>query len=159
MAVLMTLALVFSLAMSTAFAATSPTSGNKPVTKSNAGYTSETKTGTCSTYKSGKATIKTIKMKKAKKYAYFGVITYNKVKYNVYKVNKNAFSKTKKSIRKKLKGIKIYYKNVRFAKGAFKGLSTRKMTAYVKKNISKSAYKKIKANLKKAGWKGKVKRY
>lgn len=69
-------------------------------------------------------------------------------------VQKQAFTGAKS-----LKTIKVATKNVKFKKGAFKGLKTRKMTVRVSRKLSKKAYKKVVKSLRKAGFKGKIKRY
>ena len=76
------------------------------------------------------------------------------VKYTVNKIAKNAFKGCKK-----LK--KITYKGkvaLTVQKGAFSGLKTKKITFKVTKKMSKANFKKLKKNLKKAGFKGKIKR-
>lgn len=102
-------------------------------------------------------------------------VTVNGVNYKVTTINKGAFKKAKKvktvkvgasitTIKKgafngakKLKTVKIANKAAVIEKGAFKGLNTKKMTISVK--CSKKELKAIQAKYKKAGFKGKVKRY
>ena len=78
----------------------------------------------------------------------------NGYKFTVTGIAKNAFAKMKK-----LKTIKFYStKALKVAKGAFGKLNTKKMTIKVTKKMSKSEFKKFKKNLKKAGFKGTIKR-
>lgn len=71
----------------------------------------------------------------------------------VTRIDKNAFKglkKLKKITVKAAAGITV-------AKGAFKGVNTKKVTITVSKKMKKEILKKFKADLKKAGFKGKVK--
>ncbi len=69
-------------------------------------------------------------------------------------INKNAFAGAKKLKTITLKGTK----SITVKKGAFKGLKTKKMTIKVSKKMSKKQLTKLKKALKKAGFKGKVKK-
>ena len=89
------------------------------------------------------------KTKRVPKYA-----KYKGKKYLVKKIAKNAFAKMKK-----LRTIKFYNtKALTVAKGAFGKLKTKKITIKVTKKMSKSQFNKFKKNLRKAGFKGKIKR-
>ena len=104
-----------------------------------------------------KATLVTVtKSKRAKIKTKSVGVSFKKdgVKYTVNKIAKNAFKGCKK-----LK--KITYKGkvaLTVQKGAFSGLKTKKITFKVTKKMSKANFKKLKKNLKKAGFKGKIKR-
>ncbi len=81
-------------------------------------------------------------------------IEYKGKKYTVTGINKNAFAKMKK-----LRTIKIYAtKALKVQKGAWGKLNTKKMTVKVTKKMSKSQFSKFKKNLRKAGFKGAIKR-
>lgn len=74
--------------------------------------------------------------------------------YRVTGINKNAFAKMKK-----LRTVKIYAtKALKVQKGAFGKLKTKKITIKVTKKMSKSQFSKMKKNLRKAGFKGTIKR-
>ena len=74
------------------------------------------------------------------------------ITFTVNKIAKNAFKGCKK-----LKTIVFKGKvALTVAKGAFSGCKTSKMTFKVTKKMSKANFKKLKKNLKKAGFKGKI---
>lgn len=105
--------------------------------------------------KTKKATLNRVsKSKRAKmKTKYIGA-SFKKsgIKFTVSKIAKNAFKGCKK-----LKTIVFKGKvALTVAKGAFSGLKTSKMTFKVTKKMSKANFKKLKKNLKKAGFKGKI---
>lgn len=81
-------------------------------------------------------------------------VIYNGKKYKVVKVGKNTF-KGCKNIKK------ISYrptKALKFAKGAFNGLNTKKITFVVNKKMKASQFKLLKKRLRKAGFKGIIKK-
>ncbi|WP_029322974.1 leucine-rich repeat protein [Butyrivibrio sp. AE3004] len=102
-------------------------------------------------------------------------VTVDGVEYTVVEIKESAFANAKK-VRKitipsnvqtidtkaftgaeSLKKIKFNGKKaVKVAKGAFKGLDTKKMTIKVTKKMSKKQFKKFKKQLKKAGFKGTI---
>ena len=130
-------------------------------------YKTSAKHGTAKFYK-------LVKAKKTKVVVSASVST-NGVSYPVVAVSGNAFNKT--SVKKVVLGTNVYkvYKNtfkgakklkyiyirttkrVKVSKGAFKGLNTKKMT--IKINKKNKNYKKIVKALRKAGFKGKIKKY
>ena len=67
----------------------------------------------------------------------------------IKKVNKKGFTGTKKLKTIIVKGTK---------KGAFKNVNSKKITVKVNKKMSAKEFKKLKKNLKKAGFKGKIKK-
>ncbi len=78
----------------------------------------------------------------------------NGYKFTVTAIAKNAFAKMKK-----LKTIKFFStKALKVAKGAFGKLNTKKITIKVTTKMSKKEFKKFKKNLRKAGFKGTIKR-
>ena len=153
-----------------AFAAESPTQvPGKTVSTTVSGdqeYKTSAKHGTAKFYK-------LVKAKKTKVVVSASVST-NGVSYPVVAVSGNAFNKT--SVKKVVLGTNVYkvYKNafkgakklkyiyirttkrVKVSKGAFKGLNTKKMT--IKINKKNKNYKKIVKALRKAGFKGKIKK-
>ncbi len=170
---LLTAVLSAAIALSSvtvANAATSPSEANEPVTESNVSTDDSATVKKVSTSDDGTATVKKVANKKSVKIS--STVTVDGVTYKVTAIGANAFKKAKKvkkvtlpaSIKsvkkkaftgaKKLKKIIIKGKKTKFAKGAFKGLNTKKITIKVPKAKLK-AYKKA---LKKAGFKGKVKK-
>lgn len=167
------LAMAVSMIMP-AFAAKSPTKGKTPITKDMV-RDSKTKKNIYKVYKSGYAHLKSLKVPKKKSATVPSTITYKGVTYKVNWIRANAFCKNSKlrtitikgnikTINKHaFKGSKI--KTVKFAckkapklrKGSFKKCKVK--TVKVSKKMSKSAYKKFKKALRKAGFKGKIKRY
>ncbi len=78
----------------------------------------------------------------------------NGYKFTVTAIAKNAFAKLKK-----VKVIKFNFtKAPKVAKGAFGKLNTKKITIKVSNKMSKKEFKKFSTRLKKAGFKGKIKR-
>ncbi len=78
----------------------------------------------------------------------------NGYKFTVTSVAKNAFAKMKK-----LRTIKFFStKALKVQKGAWGKLNTKKITIKVTKKMSKKEFKKFKKNLRKAGFKGDIKR-
>lgn len=168
-----TIALAMTLAVGAvvpAAAATSPTTGTKAkaVTKSSVTYNK----ATYSTNKNGTAALKS--EKSGKKSVTVNTVKYKKVTYKVTAINAKAFAKSKattvtvganvKTIKKnafkssKVKTIKFAGKKVvTVKKNAFKGSKVK--TIKVTKKMSKKNFNKFKKALKKAGFKGKIKRY
>ncbi len=116
----------------------------------------EGRTNEYTCYKDGSATLTGVK-KKAYKYKTKRVPKTAKLKgkrYTVKAVAKNAFAKLKK-----VRTIKFFStKALKVSKGAFGKLNTKKITIKVTKKMSKKEFKKVKKNLRKAGFKGKIKR-
>lgn len=157
---------------------TSSKNDKEPVKKNNA--TAKKQNGVTlkvDTKKNGTATISTVKKTNKTTVTISATVTVNGVKYKVTTIGANAFkncakvktvnlpssvttiSKNAFAGAKNLKTIKITSKKaVTVKKGAFKGLNTKKMTVKVSKKMSKKQFNKMKKNLKKAGFKGKVKR-
>lgn len=166
-------------AASSAMAATSsPTTSTKPVAKPNVTTTNGSKVDT---KKDGTATMNKIPAAQAKKkqVTVSSTVTVNGVKYKVTtvdaraflkatkattitlpatitKINKNAFTGAKKLKTLKFKSKKVASMTIQ--KGAFKGLSTKKMTIRVSKSLTKKQYNRLVKKLKAAGFKGKVKK-
>ena len=72
----------------------------------------------------------------------------------IKKVNKNGFTGAKKVKKIVVKGTKSFT----VKKGAFKGINSKKITIKVNKKMKAKEFKKLKKNLKKAGFKGKIKK-
>ena len=72
----------------------------------------------------------------------------------IKKVNKKGFTGTKKLKTIVVKGTKSFT----VKKGAFKSVNSKKITVKVNKKMSAKEFKKLKKNLKKAGFKGKIKK-
>lgn len=72
----------------------------------------------------------------------------------IKKVNKKGFTGTKKLKTIIVKGTKSFT----VKKGAFKSVNSKKITVKVNKKMSAKEFKKLKKNLKKAGFKGKIKK-
>lgn len=162
---------------SAAFAAGSPTKGSTPKAEA---VTVEYPKGTDSyqTSADGTAKVTAVNATKTKNATVHSEIVSNNVKYTVTTVATNAFKGQKhvkkiylgrsvvKAEKKAFSGAKklkkVYVRTAKkftFKKGAFKGLKTGKMTVYVNKKMSKKNYKKLVKSLRKAGFKGKIKRY
>ena len=110
-------------------------------------YKTTTK-GTATSYK-------VIKNKKKVKVApIVKYIKYKGKKYKVTALGKNTFKGCKK-----LKKIKYRpTKAIKIVKGAFNGVNTKKITFVVNKKMKASQYKLLKKRLKKAGFKGTIKK-
>ena len=155
-------------------AATSPTTSKEPVAASNVKATNGAKVDTKA---NGTAAVDSVKKSTKKSITVSGTVTVDGVKYTVTVINAKAFANCKKATKitlpasiktikknafagaKKVKTITLKgKKSITVAKGAFKGLNTKKMTIKVNKKMSKKELKKLKKALKKAGFKGKVKK-
>jgi hypothetical protein len=143
--------LLAALMLMTSFAFAATGSKEEPSTGKKTGRTNEYQgysTGNCTLIgvKKNAQKLKTKRVPKNPKL--------NGYKFTVTAVAKNAFAKMKK-----LKTIKFFStKALKVAKGAFGKLNTKKMTIKVTKKMSKSEFKKFKKNLRKAGFKGTIKR-
>lgn len=165
-------------AAGSALAAPSPNTSKEPSKQTNTTTTNGSKVDT---KKDGTATMNKIPAKDAKKkqVTVSSTVTVNGVKYKVTTVDAKAFSNAKKATtitlpatitkiskgaftgatkltKLQLKGKKVASMTIQ--KGAFKGLSTKKMTIRVSKSLTKKQYNKLVKKLKKAGFKGKVKK-
>ena len=128
-----------------------------------------------STAANGTATVKALPKTTKKSVSVASKVTVNGVKYTVTKIGAKTFANAKKATKvtlpatiksigakaftgaKSVKTIVINSKKaVSVSKTAFKGVDTKKMTIRVT-NMSKKQLKAFKENLKKAGFKGKVK--
>lgn len=161
------------------FAATSPSTAPKPVTKPNVTATASKSVAKVATNKNGSAAIKTVKNEKSVTIP--AKVKVGKVNYNVTTINAKAFAKAKKAtkitINKPVKKI-TFKKNafqgvgskvktvtikitkasqIKAEKGAFKALK-KNVVIKVDKKTSKAQLKKIKKALKDAGFKGTVKK-
>lgn len=134
-------AVVFAMvsACSTTLAASSPEKAKDPVTYGHI------KTPHIAVTKVNKKA-KTVTIKK--------YVSIHGTKHQVTAIGKKAFRGCKKLRTIKVKATKA----LTVQKGAFKGLNTKKITVKVTKKMSKKQFNKFKKNLKKAGFKGKVKR-
>ena len=159
--------------VATSYAATSPVvSPTKPVTETGVKADNGTKVNTSS---NGTATVTAVKKTTKKSVSVASKVTVDGVKYTVTKIGANTFANAKKATKvtlpatiesigakaftgvKSVKTIVINSKKaVKVSKTAFKGVDTKKMTIKVT-NMSKKQLKAFKENLKKAGFKGKVK--
>lgn len=157
----------------TAYAATgSATVAPAPTKQESVKADNGTKVNTSS---DGKATVTAVKKTTKKSVSVASKVTVNGVKYTVTTIGANTFANAKKATKvtlpatiteicakaftgaKSVKTIVINSKKaVSVSKTAFKGVDTKKMTIKVT-NMSKKQLKAFKANLKKAGFKGKVK--
>lgn len=81
-------------------------------------------------------------------------IRYKGKKYTVTKIGKNTFKGCKKLRKIQYKPLKA----IKFAKGAFNGVNTKKVTFVVSKKMKASQFKLLKKRLKAAGFKGKIKK-
>ncbi|MCR5797695.1 MAG: leucine-rich repeat domain-containing protein [Eubacterium sp.] len=166
------LALAATLALSApmTFAAESPTSSTEAEDQTNVEASNGNKVDTSS---DGTAAINKVSSSK-KAVAVAATVKVDGVSYKVTVINGGAFKKCKKATKitlpatvknvkkkaftgaKKLKKVILKGKKVvKFKKGAFKGLNTKKITVKASK-LSKKNLKKLKKALKKAGFKGKV---
>lgn len=168
-----TLAAALALSAATvSSAAGSPTTSVEPVKQKDV----KVSQGKVDTKKNGTATLTQVKKTKAKTVTISSTVKVDGVKYKVTTIDANAFAKAPKATKVELpktittikknafKGAKklkiITFKNTKAAKvqkGAFKGLKTRKMTIRLSKKMSSSQKKKMIKNLRKAGFKGKIK--
>ena len=155
-------------------AAQSPTESVKPVTKEDV----KAENGnTVSTNKKGTATVEEIKKTSKKSVTVSSKVTVDGVDYKVTTIGKKAFENAPKMTKvtlpstiktiskgaftgaKKLTTITLKgTKSITVKKGAFADVNTKKMTITVSKKMSASQLKKLKKELKAAGYKGKVKR-
>lgn len=172
-----TLAAVVALSsLQGASAATqSPTTSNvQPVTREDV----KTSTGAkVDVKKDGTAIFSAVKSTSATSIAVPEKVVVNGVKYTVTTIDAMAFAKAKKTTKltlpasikkisagaffgvKKLKTVVLKgKKSIKVEKDAFIGLNTKKLTIKVNKNMSKKELNKLKKVLKKAGFKGKVKK-
>ena len=149
LAILLAAALMLVSSFSVVFAATSPTSGNTAKDGTKQGPVGEYKMS-----KKGTCTLINVIKKNTKTKTIFAYIKKGGVKYKTVGIAKNAFKGCKK-----LRTIKVKAtKPLTVKKGAFKGLNTKKITVKVTKKMSKKNFNKFKKALKKAGFKGKIKR-
>jgi len=171
-AILMALTFVIGVAQPTVAAVKSPTKVMKPVAKKNVKHNSST----YDTTKSGTAHLKKYKKTSKKSLTVPTTMKYNGITYKVNCIHAKAFSKCKKlktvTIKSNIKRIKKHafrsskVSTVKFAgksfpskieSGAFK--KSKVKTIKVTKKMSKKNYKKLKKALRKAGFKGRIKRY
>lgn len=160
------------------FAATSPSVSVEPVKQTE--VTAEKKNGieiTVNTTKDGKATIDVIEATEKKSVTVASKVTVDGVSYTVTKISANAFTNCTKASKvtlpstittigakafsgnKTIKNIVLSSKKApTISKTAFKGASTKNMTITYSAKMSKSEVKKLKTALKKAGFKGTVKK-
>lgn len=129
------------------------------------------------TKKNGTAVFAGVKKTSKKSVTVASRVTVNGISYTVTTIGPKAFAKATKATKitlpatvktisknafagaKKLKTITLKgKKSITVKKGAFKGLKTKKMTIKVNKKMSKKQFNKLKKALKKAGFKGKVKK-
>lgn len=170
-------ALSFST-VSAASAAQSPAASVEPETQK-AVKTEKTNgiIASVDTTEDGTASLGTIAKTSKKSVVVAAKVTVNGVSYKVTVIKANAFKNCKKATSvtlpntiktisanafkgaKALKTITLKStKAITVKKGAFKGLNTKKMTIKVSKKMSKKELNKLKKTLKKAGFKGKVKK-
>lgn len=158
--------------VTTAFAATSPATATKPVTKEDVKATNGS---TVNTSKKGTASLEAVKKTSAKSVTVSSKVKVGKVTYTVTTIKANAFKNAPKATKitlpstitflgaksfsgaKSLKTIAVTSKKaIKVSKSAFKGLNTKKITVKVK-GMSKKELTAFKKNLSKAGFKGTVK--
>ena len=176
LATVLTATLVLAAPVSSA---TSPATAPVAETKVNVKVTAPNKSVskvTVDIKKDGTAALDSVTSKK-KSVSIPSKVTVNGVKYKVTKLNANALKNCKKATKvtipdsittinknafkgaENLKTIKLNTKkNITVKKGAFKGLDTKKVTIKVNKKISKKNFEKLQKTLKKAGFKGKIKK-
>lgn len=171
---IMAAALTLGVTANAGAATASPNTSVKAVTASNVKASNGSKVNT---NKNGTATVKTIKATSKKSVTLASTVKVNGVSYKVTTVGEKAFANAKKATKitlpatiktiskgaftgaKKVKTIVLKgKKSITVKKGAFKGLNTKKVTIKVNKSISKKELAKLKKALKKAGFKGKVKK-
>ena len=155
----------------TAYAATgSATVAPAPVKENDV----KTDKGTVNTHADGTITVKALAKTNAKSVAVASKITVDGISYKVTKICEGTFKKATKATKvtlpatvktigtraftgaKSVKTIVIKSSSVKVSKTAFKGVSTKDMTIKVT-NMSTKQVKSLKAQLKKAGFKGTVK--
>ncbi len=161
----------------TADAADSPTKAPVTETKKDVvGSTGGVK-ATVNTSKNGSATLKAVAKTSKKSVSVGSTVTVNGVKYTVKTVDAKAFANCTKATSitlpttianikasaftgaKKVKTVVLKSTGaVKVNKKAFKGVSTKKMTIKVNKKMSKKNYNALVKALRKAGFKGKIKR-
>ena len=111
-------------------------------------YNTTTK-GTATSFKVIKSRRKTLKVAPIIDY-----VKYKGKKYKVTKVGKNTFKGCKKLRKIKYRPTKA----LKFAKGAFNGVNTKKITFVVNKKMKAKTFKILKKRLRKAGFKGIIKK-
>lgn len=169
-----TLAAALSLGTAvTSMAADSPVTSLKPVSATK--VQTDNRFYTVDTTETGTLTITKAKATGKAKKTVTATLKVNGVKYRVATIGPNAF-KSWKNVKtlilpgsvslikakafsgcKSLKTIVLKNKKAtRVKKNAFKGLNTRKITINVKVKMTAKNYKKLQANLRKAGFKGKI---
>lgn len=170
----MATALTLGSAGEVSAATQSPVESVKPVTKKNVKAANGSKVDT---NKKGTAILKSVKKTNKKSVTVSSKVTVKGVKYKVTTINAKAFVNAKKATKitlpdtiktisksaftgaKKLKTLVLKgKKSITVKKGAFKGLNTKKITIRVNKKMSKKQFNKLKKALKKAGFKGKLKK-
>lgn len=170
-----TLAAALSLGTAVTSMAAVPSPGQSQVPRDDKNVPSDNKFYTVDTNKSGTLTIVNSKATGKAKKTVAAKVKVKGVKYTVTAIGPNAFKSWKKvktlilpstvkTIKAKAftgcKSLKtIILRNKKAAqvkKNAFKGLNTEKMTIKVKAKMTAKNYKKLQANLRKAGFKGKI---
>ena len=111
-------------------------------------YYKTTKKGTATSFKVIKKKNK-VKVAPIVKY-----IKYKGKKYKVVKVGKNTFKGCKRLRKIQNRPTKA----IKFAKGAFNGVNTKKITLVVNKKMSAAQFKLLKKRVRAVGFKGKIKR-
>ncbi len=159
-------------------AATSPSTSTTPVVAEDVKAEAvKGITATVDTAKDGTATVSKIAATSKKTVEIPPRVTVDGVSYKVTKLDSNALSGCKKATTVRVpaaidtisknafkgctsvKTIKMITRDgVKIEKGAFSGLDTTKITIVVNKKMKASEFKKLKAALKKAGFKGTVKK-
>ena len=139
----------------TAYAATgSATVAPEPTKQESVKADNGTKVNTSS---KGTATVTAVKKTTKKSVSVASKVTVDGVKYTVTKIGANTFGAKDFTGADSVKTVVINSKKaVSVSKTAFKGVDTKKMTIKVT-NMSAKQLKAFKENLKKAGFKGKVK--
>ena len=141
---------VAASAVTPALAAKSPVKGLRPVKRT---VTMKASKGVKITYKTttkGTASISKVSTKN-KTVTIKTTVKINGVTYKVKTVSKSAFAKAKG-----VKTIIVSGTDIKFAKGAFKGLKTQKIKLVISKKVSKKQLKAYTSAARKAGFKGKV---
>lgn len=174
----LTAALTFGTLASAAPTPTSPTQSVEPQRQTNViAEQSNGISSTVDTKTDGTAKLAAVEETSKKTITILSKVTVNGVKYSVTEIDANAFENCKNATKvslpstitkinanaftgaKKLKTIVLSgTKAITVEKGAFKGINTKKMTIKVSKKMSNKQFKKFKKNLRKAGYKGKLKR-
>lgn len=175
---MMAAAVVLTAVPTVAFAAGSPTTSVQPTKQTE--VTAEKKNGieiTVNTSKDGQASIDVIEPTTKKNITVASKVTVNGVSYTVTEISANAFTNCSKATKvtlpssitsigknafagnETIKNIALTSKKApAIDKTAFKGVDTQKMTVTYSKKMSKAEVKELKAALKAAGFKGKVKK-